>query len=450
MSNKRQPVFKLAAYGMRAHKWIHARLCLVFACLSILICLFAAFTLSIETRRRDFLQQTVSANYFFADKKDVSAQLVQRGLPHFEHSVMGIYDLSGFMEDNVGVRVPTVTTDYVTVTYYGTNLSYRFDEQLAPQYLWLYKLQAPAEGSTQSDLYPFTEADASELKLRFGMESFVVGEMPTGKNDALVSERMLNGYGLSTEDVLGKNLSIRLGENGDIEVDDYMGVIGMRSVHVTGVIVKEYYELSGHSEDWQIRPSVVFSADNGVNLPPVERHIYLLDDWSDLNGEQLDDIATELGATYCGANSYGQREFLNKIKTVVLNVYYVVGSVLALSLVLTIMLVMRKFVNVFARSSGILLSCGLREDNLIKLLFAQVVLMFAASLPLALVGSVVGYAAITELVALGTKITMEVSPALMMGLLALSVVAVFAVAMVFFAFAALRIRRKTVLQLLKE
>lgn len=444
MNSKRQPVFKLAAYCMRAHKWINAKLCLVFACLSVLICLFAAFTLSIETRRQDLFEQTVSSNYFFGDE-DVSAQLAQRSLPEFRHSEIGIYDLSGFMEKNVGVNVPTVTTNYVTVTFYGTDRSFRFDAEQEPQYLWLYKLQ----NASDDEFYPFTEADASELKLRFGKDSFYIGELPSGENDALVSERMLNGYGLRAEDVLGKNLSIRLGENGDIEVDDYMSVIGMRYVRVTGVIVKEYYELSGHSEDWQIRPSVIFSRENGVNLPPVTRHVYLLNEWSDLGEGELGDIASEYGLTYCGVAAYQQREFLNKIKTVVLNVYYVVGSVLALSLVLTVMLVMNKFVLAFSRTGGILLSCGLGSNNLYKLLFAQVVLMFAASLPLALVGSVVGYAAITELVALGTKISMSLSPTLMAQLLALSIAAVFAAAMLFFVFALLRIRRKSVLELLK-
>lgn len=445
MNNSRQPLFKLAWGSMRAHKWINAKLCLVFAILSVLICLFTSFHLAIENRRKDFYEQNVSSNYFYGEN-DRSEYLAENGVPDFEHVTLGRYDLSQFMLEHVGEDVPTVTSNFVTLVFYNTSLSYSYDKNLDPQLLWLYKLD---KTYATDEYYPFTKGDVDELKLRFGVDKPYIGELPTGRNDALVSEKMLNGYGLRAEDVLGKNLSIRLGENGDVDPNDYMNLIGMRYVHITGVIVKEYYELSGHSGDWQIRPTVIFSADNGVNLPPKTLHLYVYDKWNDVSKGKIDDMSDEAELNYCGIATYSQRAFLDDIKVVVENLYAVIGSVLIAGLVLTVMLMMNKFVAVYSRTGGILLSCGLRSSNLYRLLWIQIVLMFFMSLPLALIGSVVGYAVITELVAIGTRIAMELSTGIIVGLLALSVALVFAISMLFYLFAVLRIRRKTVQQLLK-
>lgn len=430
----RQPLFRLATANFRAHCWINIKLCAVFVCMSILICLFAAFNMSVESRRQEIFAYSASSNYMYG-ASDRSQLLEEYGLTDYQYYTLGRYNLSEIMKENINADIPTVTTNFISLAVEGIDggKPRAFLSDKTPEMLWLYK-----GDPFQNDI------DKREMRDRFGSDELYIGSFPKdGSREILISEKLLEGYGLEPEQVIGRQLQIWLGEHAE-QI--------WTNLTVTGVIVKEYYQLSGHLEgNWQIAPSVVAAENNGIyaiNVKVDTLHVYVFDEWSTLSVDDLNDISTEGELSYCGIASYRQREFLNNIREVVVNVFYVVGSILAAGLLLTVMLMIDKFVAVFCRTGGILLSCGLDNGNLIRLLFVQILLLFLASLPLALVGSLVGYAVVVQLVAAGTGISMTVSSLTVAKLVALSATAVFASAVAFFGCAALQLRKKTVKQLL--
>lgn len=429
MSKRRQSLFRLATGSMKAHAWINAKLCLVFVCMAVLVCLFTAFTMSVENRRKEIFEANTSSNYMYGES-DETELLARYGLDNYKYYTVQRYNLGKSMKDYVGEEIPTVTTNYVTLRL-GT-LSYNFDEDKTPEMLWLYKGD------------PFNDIDVEELNARFPeVGTLYTGAFPrTGTDEVLISEKLLDEYGLAPDDVVGSTLSIWLGEKYELPF----------TVKVVGVICKEYYQLSGHKSDsWQIAPSVVAAAENSipaVNVPVDTFHVYAFDKWSTLSVDELYALSEEGNLSYCGINSYQQRLYLDKIRTVVTNIYFVIGSILAGGLLLTVMLMIDKFVAVFSRFGGVLLSCGLEQNNLVKLLLVQILMLFLLSIPVALVGALVGYALIVELVELGTGFSMTVSTPTLMALLAVATAVVLVAALIFFGIAAFRLRKKTCKQLM--
>ncbi len=423
---RRQPLFRLAFAAIKAHPRINLKLCLVFVSLSVLICLFTAFTMSVDDRREEIFAASTSSNYMYGSS-DQTAWLKGSGLADFEHYTVQRYNLSARLEEELGENIPTVTTNYITLKI--GSVSYYFDRDKTPELLWLYK------GN------PFNKIDSSELRYRFGLDSPYSGRFPqTGTNEVLISERLIKGYGLASSDVLGASVAILLG---DRSLDFTLKVVG--------IIAEEYYELSGHCEAWQIAPSVVAAEVNSipaVNVALDTFHVYAFNEWTSLSVDELHRISSEGELTYCGIGSYQQRVNLDNIRTVVVNVYFVVGAVLAGGLLLTVMLMTHKFVANFSYLGGILLGFGLEESNLIKLLLVQLLSIFLLSVPLALVGSVVSYAVIVDLVSVGTGAAMTVSASTLAVLSVLSVTVVFAAVMVFFFIASLQLRKRDVKSLL--
>ena len=359
--------------------------------------------------------------YSASDRKEL---LKENGLTHFNEYTVQRYNLNDLMKEHVNADVPTVTTNFITLQL--NKVLYRYSSKETPEMLWMFR------GFT------FNSSDVRELRTRFGIDSPYIGSLPKdGTNEALVSEALLEKYGLKADDVMGKQLSIILGEN-VTPIDQH--------ITVTGVIVEQFYELSGHRKSkTQIVPTVVLAQRNLSLLTKIDvLYVYEFTEWQNLSAGELSDICSEGDLVYCGLSSYNQRAFLDNIKTVVVNVFYVVGSMLTVGLLLTVMLTIDKFVTVFSRICGILLSCGLDPRNMYRLLLAQILLLFLLALPVALVGALVGYAVIVELMAIGTGMSMTVSTMTLVLLLALAFVAVLLAALAFFGFAALRVRKLSV------
>lgn len=427
MSNRvRQPIFRIAASAFKAHVWINVKLCAVFVCLSLLACLFTAFTMSVDNHCDDIFAQNTSSNYMYGPS-DQTELLNASGLVNFRHYSVQRYNLGNRLKEEINADIPTVTTNYITLKIGA--ISYYFDRDQTPEMLWLYKGD------------PFSEIDLGEMRSRFGSDSLYSGRFPqNGTNEVLISERLIEQYHLAPGDVLDTSVAILLGDR-DLNF----------TLKVVGIIYKEYYLLSGHREAWQITPSVVAAETNSipaVNVGVDTFHVYAFDEWTTLSVDELNRVSSEGGLTYCGIGSYQQRIFLENIRTVVINVYCVVGAVLAGGLLLTVMLMTDKFVAIFSRLGGILLSGGLEQGNLTKLLLTQLLLVFLLSTPFAIAGSLVGYAVIVDLVELGTGMSMSVSTATLATLSALSAAVVFAAVLIFFGIASLRLRRRSVKQLL--
>ena len=130
------------------------------------------------------------------------------------------------------------------------------------------------------------------------------------------------------------------------------------------------------------------------------------------------------------------------------NLYIIVGSALVVGLILTIFLMIDKYMKVFSRSGGIMLSLGIRRYHLYALLLIQLLMLCAIAIPISFGLTVLGYHVINFVVRWATGINLALSILRIIAIFGLGVAVVVVIALGFFALATLRLRHRTIKQFL--
>ena len=139
---------------------------------------------------------------------------------------------------------------------------------------------------------------------------------------------------------------------------------------------------------------------------------------------------------------------LNSLQILANNLYYIIGTTLVIALILTIFLMVGKYVKIFSKTSGIFQTIGLERRKVYTLLLLQLLIICMISLPFALILTSVGYKVINYVLMLLRKVDMSISFDKLIELFGVGVMTVFATALIFFVYAILSIRKQTVKQLL--
>lgn len=430
----KQPLFRLARKSIANHLWINLRLCLVFALVAVIVGLFTAFNYSVNAQAYFKIDQAVSSDVIWTNKEDADVEN-DLGVNVVQTLQVQRYDLVKMLQMPENFALQSVTGNYLDVGLQGKRYRYAAastsDKDFGMDYVWVYA------GS------PFTVHDEEEMRMRFGDVPLYYGKLPAEPLEAMVSEDFISRYGLTAEEVLGNDISVYR-SNSDVLLGE---------MTVCGVISSEFFQLSGHSYlSDQICPTLILS-DN--NLFPDEfattYRIYALDGWTDWDFFQWGsyfDANWQWDVHFSGIRSVDQMTQLERIQAVVVRVYTVIGGIILLGMVLTVMLMLDKFVSVFCRTGGIALSCGLRQRGLYALLLAQILLMFAMSLPVAALGCAFGYWGINALVETATGITMVTSVRAVLLFAVIGAALALLSAIIFFAVSVLKIGKKSVKELL--
>ena len=267
--------------------------------------------------------------------------------------------------------------------------------------------------------------------------------MPVSKNELLIGEPVLNAYGLKAEDVLGKEITASLKN-----LLPFGNPRTLFTARVTGIICEEYYSLMGH-DLLGLRPALLFHAESDLFAAnAVEYFLYHLENWP----EEDTAVAWQehfANFDYVGASLVDWIDSLNNVQVLASNLYIIIGSSLLVGLVLTIFLMIDKYIKVFSRSGGILLTHGMRRGHLYILLLIQLLILCLIAIPIALVLTAAGYSIINFLVEWATHVSMGLSIARILGMLAIGIASVVAIALLFFVYAALfKLRRRTVKEFL--
>lgn len=374
-------LFAVSFKNLKCHKWLNARIIIALSVFMFIISLFSVFYVSTGIMYGSYPAERVSSNYIFSIEEIID---LPKGT---QVSAIKTGDYSSrlinlFGEKQQGQAYPYyLNCSYVKLELEGKKYEYYRGNSFS-------YLNAYSHGFNVYawDENFFTENDYAELKLRFGLDSFIIGELPQTSNEILVSAEMLQWYGLQPEDILGKQVTFNywynvvLGE----EKTDYGPI--WEPFTVTGVIRQEYYQLYGHNPLdppyvwWFCYPSVVMMPSAEV-FSDVENYgatfyRYSFNDWHrDRGYESRDD--------YCGSGVIGFLNRVDRVQSIMLTLFLVLGICLGGGMLLTIYLLTDKFIRHFARNGGTLLAGGLSERQLkisvlIQVLFLCLIAMVAS------------------------------------------------------------------------
>ena len=425
-------LFRLACKNIFTYFWMNAKMCLTFACLAFLICLFTVYNVALDQKKTAIERESSSANYFYAQYdstvekfKEACTNIAfedQYFLHSFEKDIYRIYGVGGrYLADST----------FFVMQVGGT------------QYRALDKLSFGCAAHT-SDAF-FTPRDYEELAQRFGRNNFFdAGGYPAAADEVAVGLPMLEAYGISPAKAVGQELTVCM-------KDPRPGQDPLPKVFqakISGVICAEFYKLAGHRID-NTRPFFLFRSDNAfMAKSKFARTRCYLSAWP--AEEEAETWQFEGGTTY----AYVGYKYVNNINTIeniqilASNLYIIIGSALIIGLVLTIFLMIDKYMKVFSRSSGILMTFGMRRSRLFMLLGLQLFILCLIAVPIAFLLTTGGYLTITFLVKYLTAIELTVTKAWLFGILLLGIASVVAVSFFFFVYALFKFRFKTIKQYL--
>ena len=417
MSNAKQ-LAVLSTKNLNSHRWLYAKMAIAFAVLVFLVCLFSTFAISLNVKQNDLKNASMSQNYAVTNEPVESLSNVTQTLN------MTNYNFAGQMWDWTNKYTNYLCARWLSVELDGQAYDVVDDSRYEEIQL------------LSGDKF-WTDNDVAESKIKFGVDGFVKGNMPQNGNETLVSELTLRWYGISADGVIGKTLRLLVKNEQNTVVVDY--------VTICGVISERFYQLEGHEcyGFYWVAPSLWLGGGDAVNTEGVveDWYVYAFERW--LTQEQID-LLDEYEGYYVGYGVVEDMRVVESLQSVTLKLFLVVGLALGITLVLMIFLMMDKFIGVFSRDGGILLSCGMEWRRVKALLLCLLlwVCLFAVLIAAALTAS--SYFAIRYLIYSYYDIEITVTFATISTLFAIGVATVLVIAFGYYLYAVTKLKRCTI------
>ncbi len=422
-SNEPQKGFSIIGLAFKnvfSYTWMNLKICLTFACLTFLITLFTIYNFALNEKEQEVQNQMMSCYYAYhinTSNKTVKAA-VEKYFGDCEKHEVCSYPIAEKISSIKQINIANSSSKYLILTYNGEDLT--------------------SNGNAIAAIYTanvITEDDYLEFKERFKKEEIVIGRLPSTNEEMVLSEPLINDFGLQKEDVLNKQITIT------IDGEDK----SLLTATVTGVISKEYFELTGHIDTF--RPGIIVSDDNQLfKEKKTIFSVYMLKEL--ITDADVIDELTNMGISYSGKYAYRMQKNVKNVRILANNLYVIIGSGLIVGLVLMIFMMVGKYVKIFSRSSGILLTFGLERKKLYLLLFLQLMIISLFAVPFAIAMTFSGYYIINYLMLKLLYTSLVVSIKRLFGMSFISVIVVLAISVIFLVYTILKMRKNTIKELL--
>lgn len=418
--NNVKKLFILSSKNIASHKGLYAKIAVAFACLIFLVCLFSAYAIALIQSQQNIQDEAASSNYYLSRRR--------LDIGDADEYPLYSFDFTPLKAESDDVEEAELYNTDIIVVAEGESHEFKND----------------GYGLLSINIYGgerlFTQNDGVELYARFGIDSCIIGDLPSCEGEILVSSRFLEWYGL-TEDIIG----------GQIELcaNDEQGT-PILSAMVSGIISDEYYQLSGHISNYNQLAPVIFvygqpQANDGVySLGQV--YMYSLYSWP--SSAEIEATVQNYNCTFAGTSVAERIELVQNLQFICVNLFIIIGLSLGIGLVLMIFIMVDRLVRTFSRDGGIYLSCGLSRQSLNGLLYLIILWVCLFAVVLAVILTVCGFFAIRTLIEDYFRFTIVITFPAIAALFAVGIAVVLVIATAFYYCAVIRMRRKTIKELL--
>jgi len=416
-------LFFLAFKNLKSYLRYNLKLIITTSCLVFLVSLFSAYVISLSNKQKEMKFENISSGYLLSfSEMDFSKSEITSTKAIFKQ-----FDFSKISEDYFGYAFDYLTAFNVVIEH---NSKYYQDSDFDLEISFY-------SGDAESI---FTQNDYQELKLKFGLDEFLIGSLPKNKSEILVSEKFLKSFGLSF-DLIGQKISIAARN----DKNKYI----FENLKISGVIREEYHMLSGHESHFSFTPTVFMLEDNNLftenseNIRTVFRYTFdkLLSKKETLLLEGEDYF-------YVGKFTVSTITDINTIQVLTKRLFSIIGIALFIGIILTLYLLITKYIKIFSRSSGILLTCGISIKDLYRLLYLQLLLLSFFSLIISFILTISGFLGINELILRLFYLELGLSAALILKIFIISMLFVIIIATMFYLYIFRKIRRNTIREFL--
>lgn len=424
-SAARYPLFRLAAKNIKTYAWINAKLCFVFACLTFLICLFTGYNSSLDNKKEEMLENISSSNYvlyFSSANKPLAQEYYDKKdayFPECKSSTFKSFQLANLIFNVTKNKIQTPIARYFDFIYEN--------EKLTPS-------DSAFRINAYSADFPFTENDCAEMDKRF-QTPILTGKLPENEKEIALSEDFLKNYGLNAE-AIGSEIKI--------------GVINDKAPlfegKIVGVINSGYYSLAGHKRTGQLRPMLLIWEGSEIFKKNTTTVAFI-----EVNEILTENFSTEItseGFIYAGKAIISAATTLDNVLILANTLYIIIGSALVVGLILTVLLMIGKYIKIFSRACGIFMTFGMPRNKINGLLIRQLTILALFSVPVAFVLTALGYFIISKIMLTVTGVVMEISIFKLLAMLAAGIAVIAVISFIMFLILSLHVRKKTVKELL--
>lgn len=401
----------LSFRNLKAYKKFYIKFIIVLVCLVFLITLFCAASIALTDKQKELKNQSISANYFTSNQLIYTNNVVESHSQRRFKKYVAFQDEMNYLPMG-SVQLYLDNQQFKCLDYNSEFSIYSVDSQNI-----------------------FSKNDYKELGLRFGQDSFVKGNLPKNKNEILISEQALQMYGISA-DVLGSTIKIdtKFGQDGERVVVEFV---------IVGIITKNFYKLSALETRSAFAPTIICHKDNELfnnlfNIKDV--YLYDFDNWV---SEETIEYFYLYNANYIGFFVQDDLQALDSSKQVANMIFLIIGVTLLIGIILIIYLLINKFVQLFSRNCGILISNGISRSKLYQLLFLQLLWVCLIATLIGMLLTIGVGMLLTNIVKQVYYIQITISVATIFALCGIGVLCVFMLVGVFYGYSLMKIRNKS-------
>lgn len=406
----------LSMKNIKAYKKFYIKFIGVLVCLLFIFSLFALYSISLVDKQNLMKTQSISANYFYSMEQINLDEIKEKS----QNFTMKRYDFSNRTGDYFNslhqeLPMALVKLNIQSKSYVCTDYS-------------------PIQFYSNDNNQLFMSNDYKEMKVKNNQDNILKGNMPNAENEIVISEKMLKIYGLYNN-VLGEVISLTSRVNG-VEI--------IKNLKVVGIISEDYYELSGHLFVPSFTPVIFTHKDNNLfrDVQNVENtYIYSFDEW--LSSETIEKIQSEQVA-YVGSYIINQIKDIATMQEITGKMFLIIGCALAIGLLLVVYLMITKYIEIFSRNSGILLTCGASKKTINKLLFLQLFIIGLISSVIAIIFTLIAFFVLNILIIQIYSINLNLSLWLLFSLFALGMISIFAITSAMYFYTLLKLKDKCV------
>lgn len=451
-------VFKLAFRNLVAYKRLFIQLTVAFVALIFLITLVSCFVLSINDMQNNIIYGNISESYTFGDKQIESGAISQK----FTTQELTYLNLEDCVKEIYGFDIGYVSASYIGIIYNGQNVPCN------PESYIRFSVYSADEWNI------FTANDYKEAGKN---AQFMVGRFPENANEVVVSQKYLEGCGLSVKD-LGAKLTFGVVKykveepDGDLpplweldpsdwgtsasdkpedpvaacepEIDTIVPV--STELTICGIILNDYYALSGHYFA-AFCPTVLVDKSNAILDKAVAETRYMcsLDGWAD---KETEDYIKQAELNYFGDSSLRTINVTANLKMVVNRLALYFGSALVLGIIISAFLLVEKLCFASVKNSGIMLISGFTDKQTFSVMLVQILFTGVISFAVAILLTYGAMTAINNILFHTFWISFKVSTAVYFAVAAIGLAVVVVLSVVTLGYVAVKRKGKQTRELL--
>jgi len=336
----------IALLNLKAYKKFYYKYVIIISSLFLLITLFISYFFTLKELHQKKLIESISAN-FLLTFEEIDEKI------NFETK-------DEWKIHNLFKNTEETNNSFHEISFFDFEIKYNdqifFSNALANDYGSII--------SGNNDNF-FSENDITEYYLKNKNKEILIGVFPKKENEILISQKLLKKFNLN-DSVLNKEIRL-------IKKEDKNKISPF--LKITGIIKSGYYDLEGHN--MRFSPIIVGGNEFDINAEVSKIYRYNLKNY--LEKDEFENLSEVQTVYYDAFFLLDIIENIKQMIVITVRLFSLVTIALCFGIFMILVLISFELMKIFAKNSGILRVCGIKNNSLYTIFIIQLLIVFLIS-----------------------------------------------------------------------